>query len=280
MRNKKGVVNYCILMVLHLAICILSGSLGWVTQIVIVQSACLFFPYICFAKIFKNALLSFLLTVPFFLIYILASILLNSFQTFPIWISGLCIALLTSLLLKKEVKTYIIFLIALAIIVSSGGWFMPNYLVKFSQQSDLSRYNLKGLKIVDENNHIVDLTSSKDKILIVDVWFTTCAPCIRQFPDLERVHNELKKDTNIRVIALNIPLQQSGDRDRAKSLTSKFSFEKVYFQSPVEVDKLGLKAFPITLVFDKQNRCIYAGDLLLNPLVYIDNIYSIIKKTK
>ncbi|TDO28135.1 TlpA family protein disulfide reductase [Sediminibacterium goheungense] len=280
MRNRKQILAYIILTLVHSVVCLLAGALGWLNQIIIVQAVSVIIPFLAYKKVFANAFSSFLTTVPFFCVFIPASIYLKSVETYPIWISGIILSVLVCLLLKTSVKSIIIFSLFLIVILISSVWLMPNYLAKQGQRVDLSMYKLDDLKIVDANDSVIQLNRSRGKILIVDIWFTACAPCIRQFPDLERVKNEFKNDTNIRVIALNIPLKQSDDREQARRQTSKYSFEKLYFQYPEEVDKLSLKSFPVTLVFDKNLRCVYAGDLLINPLVYVDNIYSLIKKSK
>lgn len=279
MLNRKQLLVYIVLTIIHSVICFFAGALGWLNQIIVVQCACILIPFVAYNKFFKNIFWAFLTTVPFFLIYIPASIQLKSTETFPIWIFGISVTILVCFFLKTSVKPIIASLFLLIIIIFSRVWFMPNYLAKQGQEMDLSIYRLENLKIVDVNDSLVNLSNNNGKTLIVDIWFTACAPCIKQFPDLEIVRKEFKSDTNIRVIALNIPLRQSGDREKAKALTNKYTFEKLYFKSPEEVDKLSLKAFPITLVFDKKLRCVYAGNLLLNPLVYGDNIYSLIKKS-
>jgi thiol-disulfide isomerase/thioredoxin len=279
MRNRQEILAYIILTLVHSLICLLAGVWGWLNQIILVQTACVIIPFAAYKKFLMNAFWAFSTTIPFFLIYIPASIYLKSVETYPIWISGIGLTFSVCLLLKTSVKPIVIFCLVLIVVIVSRVWFMPNYLAKQVQEIDLSIYKLDNLKIVDAKDSAVYLNRNQGKILIVDIWFTACAPCIRQFPDLERVRKKFISDTNIRVIALNIPLKQSNDREQAMRLTSKYRFEKLYFKSPEEVDKLSLKSFPITLVFDKKLRCIYAGDLLINPLVYVDNIYTLIKKS-
>ncbi len=50
------------------------------------------------------------------------------------------------------------------------------------------------------NGNKVFLNNFKGKYLLIDVWSTTCAPCFREFPILEKLKYDLK-DKNIEIIA-------------------------------------------------------------------------------
>lgn len=276
--NKKIIAT--IIVGLHILICSLSGALGWIPQFWIVSMTTLISILICYNKYHTGSFIPFFIPLPFLLGYGATSILLASYQTYPIWISGILIVVLSYVFLKLRFNMWRIFIISQIIILPATIWIMPNYLAGLNNTPGSDKYSLRDLTIVDEKNRAVNLVERKNKILIIDVWFTTCGPCIKQFPELEKLKEKLKGNSDIEIISLNLPLADTADRKRALELTKPYTFEKLFFTSPDEIKKLAIKSFPVIIVFDKQSRCVYAGDLLLNSTIYRDNIFSIINSIK
>ncbi len=54
-------------------------------------------------------------------------------------------------------------------------------------------------ELIGLNDNNVTLNDFKGKYLLIDVWSTTCAPCLREFPLLENLKRDLK-DKNIEII--------------------------------------------------------------------------------
>lgn len=264
------------LVILHSIVCAISGALGWIIQLIIVQILTFGIVVYSYTKLNKGSNFSFFLPLLFYSFYIPVSVSIKSYQTYPIWISGIVlIVLLRFLLISETSKKNIIFLFIVSTILLSI-WFMPNYLSRLQKIKDTSVFDLNKIKIVNDKNQRVFLQNRLGKILIVDIWFSACKPCIKQFPDLEKLKRKYINDSNINIISLNIPLVQRDDRKKSQLLTKKYSFEKLFLESPAEAQKFPINEFPITLVFNKKGKCVYAGDLLLNQNIYIDNIHKIV----
>ena len=113
--------------------------------------------------------------------------------------------------------------------------------------------NVIGTKAPDFN--LVDLEGKKlssdeleGKVVVLNFWFTTCKPCVKEMPDLNKVYQEFKDDTNVVFAAITFDKQPD---------TKKFLAENE-FLFPVYVDAMDvcksfkISQFPTTIVLDKK----------------------------
>jgi thiol-disulfide isomerase/thioredoxin len=81
----------------------------------------------------------------------------------------------------------------------------PQYVIEIEKSYEALKPLLRGniapnFEFVDLKDNKVTLKNFKGKYLLIDVWSTTCAPCFREFPILEKLKHELK-GKNIEIIA-------------------------------------------------------------------------------
>ena len=61
----------------------------------------------------------------------------------------------------------------------------------------------KPAKIVDSfnienlNGEKIEVSDSKNKILVLNFWATWCPPCIKEIPDLQKLQSDFQKDVEI-----------------------------------------------------------------------------------
>lgn len=87
---------------------------------------------------------------------------------------------------------------------------------------------------------------------VVNLWATTCAPCVREIPAFEAVHRELGRD--VRFVGINI----AEDEDRAAEFLDELGATYDQYLDPLGyvVTELGTSAMPITLVIDADERIV------------------------
>lgn len=71
------------------------------------------------------------------------------------------------------------------------------YISKIENEYQTLKHLLKGTKapefeLIDLDGSKAYLNDFKGKYLLIDVWSTTCTPCIREFPYLEKLRNEFE----------------------------------------------------------------------------------------
>ncbi|MFV3129274.1 TlpA family protein disulfide reductase [Niveispirillum sp. KHB5.9] len=98
---------------------------------------------------------------------------------------------------------------------------------------------LPALSITDKDGQPVDLAAFKGKALLINLWATWCAPCIREMPALDRLQADMGGD-RFQVLAISV--------DRGGLNEVGPFFEKAGIKSlPIYLDQkmTSMKAFPL-----------------------------------
>lgn len=114
-------------------------------------------------------------------------------------------------------------------------------------------YSRSGVQWKDGNGKKVGLDSYRGKVVLLNVWATWCAPCIRELPSLDRLQAAIGGD-EFSVIALNINRE---GKFKAKQMLRrlKVSNLSLHLDREVKVAKsLGVMKVPITFLFDRKGR--------------------------
>lgn len=109
--------------------------------------------------------------------------------------------------------------------------------------ADNAGASLPDVTLVDEDGTAIATSSLIGRPLILNLWYSTCAPCRREMPDFAAVDAEL--DGAVRFVGVN-PL------DDATTMTSfaaerGVAYELLRDPSGELVDALGITAFPATV---------------------------------
>lgn len=148
------------------------------------------------------------------------------------------------------------------------------YSVNKEHQKDLV---FDGLDLIDGKGNTVAIDFSKT--IVIDFWTTTCATCFKTFPDYEKVYNHYKKDENIAVLSVNVPLKKDS-LPKTIELVKKldYDFPTLYLSKTKDIEaKYHIDAFPHILII-KNDKITYNGLLETSPLIVINNLYSEINK--
>ena len=107
---------------------------------------------------------------------------------------------------------------------------------------------------------------AKNKVTVVNFWFTTCNPCVGELKDLQALNKKLQKKGG-EVIGVNT-FTIDGDKaaiKEAKDILSKkkITYKNVWFATNSEAGKFtsGLFSYPTTYVVDQK------GNIVGEPIV-------------
>lgn len=121
-------------------------------------------------------------------------------------------------------------------------------------------------KDLDGNEVNSDELFSRNKVTVMNFWFTTCKPCVSELSDLEDLNKELAAKGG-QVVGVN-SFTLDGNKDEvadAKDVLSKkgVTYKNIWFKSDSEAGKFtsNLYSFPTTYVIDQN------GNIVGEPIV-------------
>lgn len=92
----------------------------------------------------------------------------------------------------------------------------------------------------------LDMKEFLGKPTVINFWFTTCKPCIAEFPVLNKIQDKYKDKVNFVAITFE-------DDEKVSGLLKKrdFKFDK-YINAQEYIDKLDIIAYPTTIFVDSE----------------------------
>lgn len=136
--------------------------------------------------------------------------------------------------------------------------------VSASNDSDIRIYNF------EEFSHWLERES--DSLYIVNFWATWCAPCVKEIPDFEKLYAKYKTDkVKLLFVSLDFPGQLQNrvipfiDRMEMKAQVVLLDDTRANRWIPL-VNEDWTGAIPATLIYNREFREFYAGELTFEEL--------------
>jgi|WetSurMetagenome_2_1015567.scaffolds.fasta_scaffold187062_2 thiol-disulfide isomerase/thioredoxin len=99
----------------------------------------------------------------------------------------------------------------------------------------------------------------KDKIVVLDFWFTGCGYCIAEMPDFQKLSDKYKNEKRVVFYSANNPVREDTIGQAQKMLNENNCSLPLLFVERNITKLLGIKGYPTYMIF-AQNRIIYRGN--------------------
>jgi thiol-disulfide isomerase/thioredoxin len=119
----------------------------------------------------------------------------------------------------------------------------PEVLPAFS----LERYNAN-------REHMSDATL-KGKVAVINFWGVWCGPCVKEIPDIQKVHDAVKGDTN--VVFLTVDYNDTPEKLAEFMVKKQLSFPVLFDANRFAQEKAKIGAYPTTLFIDRDGRVVF-----------------------
>lgn len=279
---KLFLTRSIIISILVSVIAILSGSFGWDVQIALVGLA-FFIAGISYKPLGNiHSILFYLIMIfPFALIYDLHVFMDRLDHVYPIAIIPY-FALLIGMLLSSKIKQkpYVYYgAIGMYLILMIMSWriLMPSYLTYTLNKDFIAieddNLNFPNIEVFNSRKEKIDLSSFDSKVLVLDIWTSTCGSCFKRFPDFQTLSKQYSDRDDIAFYGLN-RINYNDNLDSIISTADNLPYDFPHlFTSHSTVneikDKLKVSSFPIIVVRDKKGKLTYIG----GPTVYMEGTY-------
>lgn len=122
--------------------------------------------------------------------------------------------------------------------------------------------SIDSLEIYDFEGIEKFLTTTDDKVYVVNFWATWCAPCIKELPYFEQLNKNYENELDVILISLDFPKNYDS---KLKPFIQKHQLQSkvMAFNDPdantwiPKVDESWSGAIPATLIFNKNKRQFY-----------------------
>ncbi|CAN5583982.1 hypothetical protein BH18ACI1_BH18ACI1_11840 [soil metagenome] len=116
---------------------------------------------------------------------------------------------------------------------------------KIKDAKNISPFILKNLDAKP-----ISLTDLKGKVIVINVWGTWCAPCVREMPEIQELHKKYVNDKDVVILTIN------NDEDLAK--VQKFMNERKFnftvLRDENYLDNVEFPSFPRTWFVDREGK--------------------------
>ncbi|MFV8358344.1 TlpA family protein disulfide reductase [Flavobacterium sp. XS1P32] len=121
-----------------------------------------------------------------------------------------------------------------------------NYFDPYSKQKENIGKYFSIEKFKKGNGEKYTKGSLLDRPTLINFWFTSCVPCIKEVPVLNKLKERFDKSINFIAITFD-----NDQRVQAFLKNKKFNFEHIV-DSKQQIMDLGVEAYPMTILLDKE----------------------------
>ena len=123
---------------------------------------------------------------------------------------------------------------------------------------------IDNISLPDTSGTIIQLSNIKSRYILLDFWFCRCGPCIKSFPELQKLYSETNRD-DFEIAGISIDV--AGDKELWKSSIVKYGLSWLNMNDPKSATskKLAIVNYPTKILLDKNRKII---------LVDTDNSYA------
>lgn len=121
---------------------------------------------------------------------------------------------------------------------------------------------LENINLTDINGKNYTSNDLKGKIVVVNFWFTKCAPCIKEMPDLNKLKEEFGTE-NIKYFAITYD-----SKELIEELLKKHQLDFTIIPSDKKtIEQFNVSFYPTNFILDKTGKVIYVNDFFMNDMI-------------
>jgi thiol-disulfide isomerase/thioredoxin len=123
--------------------------------------------------------------------------------------------------------------------------------------SKLKEFNppesFNSLDYKNEKGEIHNTSQSKAKLTLVHFWATWCAPCVKEFPQIDTLQHNYA-DKGLRIIALSIEGERGFEKIQRFFTSNGITHITPYIAGSTVIKDTGIRGLPTTFFIDRHGK--------------------------
>ena len=122
------------------------------------------------------------------------------------------------------------------------------------------------------------IQAAKGKVVVIDFWATFCIPCMKEFPNLVKLHKKYGDD----IVCISVTVDENEDKPKAKALKfltkQEAAFTNLLLDEPAEdwQKKFSAGAVPIVMVYGKDGKLVKKFTADEKELSYEKDVFPVV----
>lgn len=145
--------------------------------------------------------------------------------------------------------------------------------------NELEKHGVPNFSYPDINGKMISLTDFKGKILLVNIWATWCAPCVKEFPSMKGLVEHFKGEVAI------LAISHDKNREDIDTFIQAFGglpsdFVVVWDKEKTIAKIFGTEQLPETYILSKQQKLLrkIAGETVWNEPMALEFFKELLEK--
>jgi len=218
------------------------------------------------------------LLTPFALIFIpFSDVREVTIAAFLFMVVGMASAIVYTSVRNPMFSKFFVFLILL---LAMGNYvFMMNWTEKvYSKHNRLPEKRFSE-EFTDEKGLHISSAGFTGKVVVLDLWTTSCSICFKKFPEFERFYEANKNRHDLMIYVVGIPYR--GEEDSTLfAMINRFSytFPKLVAKNQYLFyhEYYNINGVPAIIILDKKGNLVYNGRFNNNPLILVNNLQKMV----
>ncbi|MGI8639952.1 MAG: redoxin domain-containing protein [Pyrinomonadaceae bacterium] len=97
---------------------------------------------------------------------------------------------------------------------------------------------------------LISLADLKGKIVVVNIWGTWCAPCVKEMPEMQELHKKYLNDKDVVILTIN----NDEDLAKVKKFMNERKFNFTVLRDENYLDNVEFPSFPRTWFVDREGK--------------------------
>jgi thiol-disulfide isomerase/thioredoxin len=249
-----------IIAVLYNSIFIFSGAMNWLFQLCCVSIITYVTLYYLIKELGLKTYLAFLIILPANLLYDLNALIQGLIHVYPIVIFPMLAAILALVTLKLNGKFKIgVMAFIILIFTLPTSMFMEFWLT--NTRLDKTAWNEfeldKSVVLTNENGDSVNITNSKDTLIVMDAWTTSCGICFKKLPQFKELSIRYENNPMIKFYTVNFKLKRDTP-EKTHAIIKEYFSNNLFIQDSLESPRFYVDRVPCYIII-KNGKVLFKG---------------------